>query len=71
MRFPNKVNPYKTTVIYAMQAILAELNFPKKTPELYRAVKSKGVELETMVDGLTCLYALGKIENREGMVSRC
>lgn len=72
MRFPNKVNPYRTTVVYAMELVLENLSLPKKSGELIVCLKKCGLGAELVVDGLTCLFALGKINiDGSGVISKC
>ncbi len=72
MRFPNKVNRYKTTVLYAMSLCYeAVTDAPCQASNLYRMLKKK-LALGDFVNGLTCLYAIGLVMiNEKGEVERC
>lgn len=73
MKFPNKVNLYRNTVIYAMSVVLNVLDRPISVTSLYTKVQTKMKEGPlSFLDALTCLYAIGKIEiNDEEEISKC
>lgn len=73
MKFPNKINAYKETVIYAMP-IIYELS--AKTGDvisLMRMANNKGIDAATFLDAICCLFALNKIKigKNKGEVERC
>ena len=69
MKFPSKVTPYKESTIAIFPAILSYLQKSDMTPEeLYRKVKSKVKDVREYMEILDCLYALNKIEVREGVL---
>jgi hypothetical protein len=63
MKFPNKVTPYKKSVLAKFPILLEVLKNEGKTPaELYEKVKSKVDDVAEFTKILDCLFALGKIE---------
>ncbi len=71
MRFPNKVNRYKTTIIYQMTEILNSLGFESAPADLYRKV-SKKMDSKAFYEALSALYAIGRIEMSEkGRIRKC
>ncbi len=71
MKFPNKLNPYKDTVLYQMVLVLKALSRPTGVSPLYKKV-SMEMTLEDFLDAVTCLYATNKIEmNEKGELTRC
>lgn len=73
MKFPNKVNLYRNTVIYAISVVLNALDRPMKATGLYTKVQAKMKEGPlSFLDALACLYAMGKIEiNDEEEIYKC
>lgn len=73
MKFPNKVNPYHDTVVYAMSVVFDALDGPTKVVDLYVKVKSKMQDgILNFQDALSCLYAMGKIGiNDREEIFRC
>lgn len=65
MKFPNKVNRYKTTAIYQMVEVLKAINKDMFPIEIYMAVSSK-MNAREFYDGMSALFAIGKIESLEG-----
>lgn len=71
MKFPNKVNRYKTTVIYRMVQIVDALDIEMKPAVLFLKL-SKKMDARGFFEALGCLYALGKIEfNEKGELRKC
>lgn len=63
MKFPNKVIPYRESVIAKFPIILQYLETQDMRPQLlYSKVKSKFSDSGEFIEVLDCLYALGKIE---------
>lgn len=67
MKFPNKVNRYKTTVLYHMSIILDEFSNGDSATKLYEKI-SKMINIEDFVAAVSCLYAIGKIDIENGGV---
>ncbi|MCR5663202.1 MAG: hypothetical protein K6G50_13915 [bacterium] len=66
MKFPNKVIPYRESVIAKFPIILQYLETQDMMPQLlYSKVKSKFSDAGEFIEVLDCLYALGKIELSE------
>ncbi len=71
MRFPNKVNRYKSTVIYLMVVIINALDAEMKPVDLFIKL-SKKLDAKDFYEALSCLYALGKVEfNEKGELRKC
>lgn len=70
MKFPNKINRYKTTCLYAMVICLEHLEKPKELSALLFELKGL-LSLNDVLDGLTCLFSLGLVEMQEGEVMKC
>ena len=71
MKFPNKVNRYKTTVIYHMAEILNAINNDMFPTEIYIKVSSK-MNAKEFLDGMSALFAIQKVELlKEGRISKC
>jgi len=69
MRFPDKVTPYKKSIIAKFPLVLEALQKENMTPiELYNLLKSKIKYTSELVDILTCLYVLGKVDYIDGEV---
>lgn len=71
MRFPNKVNRYKTTVIFQMVLVINALDADMKPADLFIKL-SKKLDAKGFYEALSCLYALGKVElNEKGELRKC
>lgn len=71
MRFPNKVNRYKSTVIYQMVQVINALDAEMKPASLFVRL-SKRMGAKDFYEALSCLYALGKVEfNEKGELRKC
>lgn len=63
MRLPNKVTPYKKSVLAKFPIILEKLQHENMTPAtLYKKVKRNIDNIAEFATILTCLYALNKID---------
>lgn len=63
MKFPNKVTPYKESIISKFPKALSKLEERDMTPrELYKSMKRNVTDVQELMDILDCLYALNKIE---------
>lgn len=63
MNLPNKLIPYKESILSRFPVILAELREQDVSPvQLFRRVRFEVDDVEEFMDVLDCLYALGKIE---------
>ena len=62
MRFPNKINTYKSTVIHGMVRLYAILKEPCSTSDLLRKARREEMDGKDVMDALLCLYAARKIE---------
>lgn len=71
MKFPNKVNRYKTTILYQMAEILNTVNKDMFPIEIYTKVSSK-MNAKGFYDGMSALFAIRKIERLEdGRIRKC
>ena len=71
MKFPNKVNKYKNTVIYQMVEIADVIYEHMSITDLYFRVSHK-MKPQGFYEGLSGLFALGEIElDDAGRVVRC
>ena len=63
MKFPNKIFPYKESVIYHMEVILELVETHKSISlaDLYNQTKTKIPYIEDFINALTCLYSIEKI----------
>jgi hypothetical protein len=69
MRFPSKVTAYKESSIAKIPIILRELEKNDMTPkELYSKVKKKVSGVQEFTEILDSLYAMRKIEEKEGSI---
>lgn len=69
MRFPSKVTSYKESSLAKMPIILRELEKDDMTPkELYGKVKKKVSGVQEFTEILDSLYAMRKIEEKEGAI---
>ena len=69
MRFPSKVTLYKESSLAKMPIILRKLEKNDMTPrELYGKVKKKVSGAQEFTEILGSLYAMRKIEEKEGMI---
>ncbi len=70
MRFPSKATPYKDSSIAKFPSVLSLLSKTDMSPnEMYSKLsKSKVRDIGEFVDILDCLYAMGKLEIREGLL---
>jgi hypothetical protein len=66
MRLPNKITTLGESIISKFSAILKNVE-DRDIPvlELYTAVKPEMEDVETFLETLDCLYALGKIDFNE------
>lgn len=63
MRFPNKVTPYKKSIVAKFPLVLETLQDENMTPAtLYKKVKRNIDNIAEFTNILTCLYALNKID---------
>lgn len=63
MKFPNKVTPYKESVLAKFPVVLTVLKNEDMNPvRLFEKVKSKVTDVGEFIEILDCLYAMGKIE---------
>lgn len=71
MKYPNKVNRYKTTIIYQMVEILNAINNDMLPTEIYMKV-SKKMSPKEFCDGMSVLFAIRKIDFGEnGRIRKC
>lgn len=71
MKFPNKVNRYKTTIIYQMAEILNAIDKDMLITEIYMKVSSK-MNAKEFSDGMSVLFAIRKIDFVEdGRIGKC
>jgi len=69
MKFPNKVTPYQKSIMAKFMPILVALKAETMSPaRLYSTVKKHVSNVGELVDILTCLYALNKIDLIDGEV---
>jgi len=69
MKFPNKITPYKKSVISKFPLILSALETKDYTVlELYRKLESRFEGLPEYMDTMDCLFYLGKLELLPGGV---
>lgn len=71
MKLPNKVNKYKTTIVYQMVEILGSINGDVLPTEIYMKVSTK-MNVREFYDGLSVLFAARKIDFLEdGRIRKC
>ncbi len=71
MKFPNKVNRYKTTIIYQMAEILNAMDKDMLITEIYMKVSSK-MNAKEFYDGMNVLFAIRKIDFvDDGRIRKC
>lgn len=70
MKFPSKVTPYKESTIAKFPVVLSIIESNNMTPnELFEQVrKSKIKDVVEFVEVLDCLYAMNKIDIKEGVL---
>ena len=69
MKFPNKVTPYRKSVLSKIPLVLNILEKECKTPvELYKKVKNKVENVAEFIQIIDCLFALNKIEIVNGRI---
>jgi len=69
MRLPDKVTPYKKSIIAKFPLVLEELQKENMTPiELYKRLRPKIKYASELVDILACLHVLGKVDCMDGEV---
>ena len=70
MKIPSKVTPYKESTIAKFPIVLGLLENTDMTPkEVYAALNKKKLsDISEFIELLDCLYALHKIELREGVL---
>lgn len=67
MLFPSKVTPYKKSVLSLFPVILSQLEQRDMALlELMHSTIAGRDKISFFIDALDCLFALGKIEIREG-----
>ena len=66
MKFPNKVNSYKSSVLPLLPKVLKLLSVKDYTvTRLYESLQ-KEMSVNEFIDALDCLYAIGRIQlNKE------
>lgn len=63
MKLPNKVTPFKESIIAKFVPVLDKLRSESLSPsELYKAVKTKVNGISEFMEILDCLFLLEKIE---------
>jgi len=63
MRFPNKVTPYRKSIISKFPILIADLEKSDcSVYELYKKNEKRFDGINEYVDALDCLFYLGKIE---------
>jgi len=63
MRLPNKVTPYRKSILFKFPIVLKVLQEENMTPtELYKKVKRQIGNVAEFVTILDCLYILNKID---------
>ena len=71
MRFPNKVNPYRKTILASMEMIMERLAEPINCRKLIEEVTSLMDPLNA-AEALICLFALSLVTmNEEGVIAKC
>lgn len=66
MKFSSKVTPYKKSIIAKFPAVLSKLGKQDMTSaELYKGMRSGGLDIREFMDIMDCLDALNKIELKE------
>ena len=70
MKIPSKVTPYKESTIAKFPTVLSQLEKEDITPnELFATLrKNKINDVSEFVEILDCLYAMNKIDIREGVL---
>ncbi|MEG2623505.1 MAG: hypothetical protein RSC06_11455 [Clostridia bacterium] len=71
MRLPNKVTPYRESILAKFPVVLSKLEHEDVEPsKLFRAAKGKMHDVGEFIEVLDCLYALGKIRliDEEGVL---
>ncbi len=73
MRFPNKINAYRSTVVYGMGKLYSILKDPCPLTALLKKAKKSGMDGKDVMDSLLCLYAARKVEfdQEKQEVRRC
>lgn len=61
MKFPNKIFPYKESVIYHMEVILELVETHKSISPADLYNQTKIPYIEDFINALTCLYSIEKI----------
>ena len=71
MKFLNKVNRYKTTILYQMIEILRVINKDMFLTEIYRKISSK-MNVREFYGGMRALFAIKKVEFlKDGRIRKC
>lgn len=70
MRFPNKVTAYKQSILSKLPLILSKLSkMDYDVLTLYHElIKSRNITASEFINGLDCLFALGKIILEKGVL---
>lgn len=70
MRLPNKVTPYRKSILPKLPLILKELEKGDLTPRvLYEKVKKKFSSINEFIEAMDCLYLLNEVRmNKEGLL---
>ena len=73
MRFPNKINAYRSTVVYGMAKVYSILKDPCPLASLLLRLRKAQMDGKDVMDALLCLYAARKIEfdEEKGEIRRC
>jgi len=63
MKLPNKVTPYRKSILFKFPIVLTVLREENMTPgDLYKRVKRQIGSVAEFMDILSCLYLLNKID---------
>lgn len=63
--FPDKITPLPKSIIGKMLIVLEEIKGSNQSLELLSYKLKNKVDIVDMIDALTCLYAIGKIEFKD------
>lgn len=62
MRFPNKINAYRSTVVYGMGKLYSLLENPCPLAMLLQKARKAGMDGTDVMNALLCLYAARKVD---------
>lgn len=66
MQLPNKITTFSESVLSKFPAVLRAVeNGDMPVLQLYKSLKTETEDVETFLEVLDCLYALGKIDFNE------